>query len=102
MRCVHQAPPFSLSEAPEIIGTAFYFNFINRVVDEYLTTDLLLPDIPGPLKFVLRTFPDLQVGGTLEWYQHDPLEWSEIVCWGEAVTCTVAIGDGDIQFHSYQ
>ena len=31
-----KCPPFTLDEAPEIVGTAFVFNYINRVVEIFL------------------------------------------------------------------
>ncbi len=37
-------PPFSLEDAPSIIGTAITFHYVNRVVDVFL------PDSPMPMK----------------------------------------------------
>lgn len=31
-----QSPPFSLSEAPEIVGTAIYFHYVNRLVNVFV------------------------------------------------------------------
>ncbi|CAD7705023.1 unnamed protein product [Ostreobium quekettii] len=55
-----EAPPFSLDEAPEVIGTAFTFNYINRVVDKFLTEGLVLPLLPWPVRFLLHALPFLQ------------------------------------------
>ncbi|CAD7698905.1 unnamed protein product [Ostreobium quekettii] len=55
-----EVPPFNMNEAPEIIGTIHMFNYLNRIVQKYLTTDLVLPAFPWPVKLLLRAFPFLQ------------------------------------------
>ncbi|GMH38977.1 hypothetical protein BSKO_06875 [Bryopsis sp. KO-2023] len=39
-------------EIPEILGTAFLYNYINRVVDLFITQDKIFPAIPGIVRFL--------------------------------------------------
>jgi AhpD family alkylhydroperoxidase len=48
----HELPPFSRDEAPEIIGTAIAFHYINRMVNIFLGDSLLT--VPSALKGVTR------------------------------------------------
>lgn len=58
---VLQKPPFSQDEAPEVLGVALFFNYINRLVDTYLTRDFTLPSMPWFMKLMSKT-PITQVG----------------------------------------
>jgi AhpD family alkylhydroperoxidase len=51
-------PPFSEEEAPECIGTALSFHYINRMVNVFLKpSPMLIPSFLGGIKgFVLRAF----------------------------------------------
>lgn len=40
---------------PEVLGVAFYFNYINRLVDTYLTRDATLPSMPWAVKMMFKT-----------------------------------------------
>jgi AhpD family alkylhydroperoxidase len=53
-------PPFSQAEAPEILGTAFTFHYINRMVNVFLG-DSLLP-LPPALMGVTRRLMGATVG----------------------------------------
>lgn len=46
--------PFLTSEAQEILSLSFYFNYMNRVVDTYLTRERLLPTIPAFIRFLMK------------------------------------------------
>jgi AhpD family alkylhydroperoxidase len=77
----HELPPFSRDEAPEIIGTAIAFHYINRMVNIFLG-DSLLP-VPSALKGVTRRLvgtaagkrlvPSLEAGRSLAFISRVPL-----------------------------
>lgn len=53
--------PYPKEELPEIIGTTLFFNYINRVVDTYLTRDTIIPSTPGIVKIFMKIFPAYKV-----------------------------------------
>ncbi|GMH39225.1 hypothetical protein BSKO_07123 [Bryopsis sp. KO-2023] len=47
---------FSKEEGAELIGTTFIFNYINRIMDTYISREKLLPAVPGFVKFFYNNF----------------------------------------------
>lgn len=49
-----QKPPFTKEQAPEVLGVTFFFNYMNRIVDTYVTQDATLPTMPWFLKLLMK------------------------------------------------
>ena len=58
------APPFAEAEAPEILGTAFAFHYVNRMVNVFLGDTTLLP-LPAALMGVTRRVMGATLGKLL-------------------------------------
>eukprot|EP01025_Chloroclados_australasicus_P052285 TRINITY_DN6089_c0_g1_i2.p2 TRINITY_DN6089_c0_g1~~TRINITY_DN6089_c0_g1_i2.p2 ORF type:complete len:370 (+),score=35.84 TRINITY_DN6089_c0_g1_i2:2366-3475(+) len=56
---INKRVPFSKEDAPELLGTAFLFNYVNRLVDIISTRDEVMPDLPWIIQYLIRTFPML-------------------------------------------